>query len=382
MARFKKRHIAIIIVAVVALTFTISFLRRSGTVDAGLEETPKGTPVEIRAAQRGDINSVAVISGKLEALYRVNVIAKATGNVKNIVSRVGQPIAKGDTIFVIDDSDIKLQLDQAKAGLSMAEANFEQNRERFESARKDLARGELLYEQGAISEQALEQMRTAASDAGLNVLEAQLNQARASYELAHKQYKECNVTSPIEGIVAYINVNVGETVSPGAPVAVVVDMSSVVLEGTIGEGLINHVEREGDVKVRIPSARDIPFSGIIKEISPAAEQRTGLFGLKVSIDNPDDLIKPGMFAEADLIKDSKEAIIYVPTAAVTSKNDIKHVFIVEEGTAYKREVITGISGDGIIEIINGVNEDEEVVIKGQSYLNDGDTVHIVRSDDK
>ena len=380
MARIKKKYIITVAVMVVALIVALSFLLRPEAVDTGAVEGENGTPVETVIAGKGDIASVSVVSGKLKALHEVNVVAKVTGNVKEITSLVGQSINKGDTIFVIDDTDIKAQLDQAQAALSMAEANYRQNRERFENAKKDLERGELLFEQGAISEQALEQMRAAASDAGLQVLEAQLAQAKASYDMMLKQYKECWVTSPIDGMVAYINVGVGEMVSPGAPVAMVVDMSAVVLEGSIGESLINHVEKQEDIEIRIPSAGEKPFNGTIKEISPAADQRTGLFGLKVLIDNPDGAIKPGMFAEADLVKDSRQDVVYIPSSAVLSKNGDRFVYIVEGGKAVYREVATGIGGDGTIEIISGVKEGEEVIVRGQNYLNDGDTVRVVRGD--
>ncbi len=223
-------------------------------------------------------------------------------------------------------------------------------------------------------------MRAAASDAGLQVLEAQLAQARASYDMALKQYKECWVASPIDGTVAYINVGVGETVSPGVPVAMVVDMSAVVLKGSIGESLINQVEKQGSIDVRIPSAGDTPFTGTITEISPAADLRTGLFGLKVLIQNPDGVIKPGMFAEADLVKDSKKDALYLPPAAVLSKNGEKYVYVVADGKAVYREVATGITGDGIVEILSGVKEGEEVIVRGQHYLSDGETVRVVRGD--
>ncbi len=380
MIRFKKRYIITISILIVAAVLILSFLNRQKAAETGTVEETSGTPVETTVAKKGDIASVAAISGKLEALHEVNVVAKVTGKVKEITSEVGQSINKGDTIFVIDDSDIKAQLDQAQAALTMAEANYRQNKERYENAKKDLERGELLYQQGAISEQALEQMRAGASDAGLAVLEAQLAQARASYDMVLRQYKECWVTSPIDGVVAYINAGIGETVSPGAPVAVVVDMSGVVLEGSIGESLINHVEQQGSIDIRIPSAGEQPFTGAIKEISPAADARTGLFGLKILIDNPDSVIKPGMFAEADLIKDSREDVVHIPSAAVMAKNGDRYVYIVEDGKAVYREIAAGIGGDGVIEIISGVKEGEEVIVRGQNYLSDGEAVRVVRGE--
>ncbi len=380
MARIKKKYIITIAVLVVAAVVVLSFINRQNVSEIGAMEDTSGTPVETVTAVKDDIASVAVISGKLEALYEVNVVAKVTGKVKEITSKVGQRISKGETIFVIDDSDIKDQLEQAQAGLLMAEANYRQNKEKYENARKDLERSEQLYKEGAISEQALEQIRANSSDAGLAVLEAQMNQAKASYDMVSRQYDECRVKSPIDGVVAYINVGIGETVTPGVPVAVVVDMSGIILEGSIGESLINHVERQGSIDIRIPSAGGQPFTGTIKEVSPAADQRTGLFGLKVEIDNPDGVIKPGMFAEAGLIKDAREDAVCIPSAAVLAKNGDRYIYIVEDGKAVYRKVVTGIGGDGTVEIISGVKEGEEVIVRGQNYLDDGEAVRVVRGD--
>ena len=73
-------------------------------------------------------------------------------------------------------------------------------------------------------------------------------------------------------------------------------------------------------------------------------------------------------------------MVYIPSSAVLSKTGDRFVYIVEGGKAVYREVATGIGGDGTIEIISGVKEGEEVIVRGQNYLNDGDTVRVVRGD--
>jgi len=378
--RVRKRYIVLIFVVLIAVVLSISYYSKTKGRDNSTAADMKKTPVETVQAVKGYIASTAVVSGKLEALHEVDVVAKVPGKVKEITSRVGQKINKGETIFVIDDTDLKDQLQQARAALSMAEANYRQNRERYENARKDLERMEQLYKDGAISEQMLEQVRASASDAGLQVLEAQIEQAKVSYDMVLRQYKECWVASPIQGVVAYINVGIGQTVAPGVPVAVVVDMSRVVLEGSIGENLVNQVSAEGEVDVKIPSAGDRVFKGIIKEISPAADQRTGLFGLKVEIDNPDGLIKPGMFAEAALVKEARSDTIVIPSSAVLAKGGEKYVYLVDDGKAVFRKVTTGVSDGERIEIVAGIMDGEMVIVKGQNYVEDGDPVEVVRGD--
>ena len=89
-----------------------------------------------------------------------------------------------------------------------------------------------------------------------------------------------------------------------------------------------------------------------------------------------------MFAEADLVRDSRKDVLFLPSAAVLSKNGEKYVYVVADGKAVHREVTTGIVGDGIVEILSGVKEGEEVIVRGQHYLSDGETVRVVRGDSR
>lgn len=338
------------------------------------------TPVEVVQAVKGDITSTATISGKLKALHEINVVPKIPGKVKNVLARVGDSVEKGDILFTLDDSDVLAQLKQAEASLSLAEANYRQNRERIENARRDLERGEKLYQQGAISLQMLEQLRAAASDAALEVLEAQVEQARAGYEAALNQYRNTRVTSPINGTVAYIDVDVGEMASSAMPAAVIVDMSRMILQGSIGEDLVNSILPGHKVDVRIRAAGNGTFQGTVKSVSPAAHQRTGLYQVEIEIDNPEGIIKPGMFAEAELVKSISRNTIVIPREAIVTTNGDKFVYLVVQDKAVLRKVTTGIEGKENIEILSGVREGDRVIVKGQTFLRDGEPVQVVRGE--
>ncbi len=376
----KKKYILIIIALIIALSASLvvrSMIRgRSGEA---MKEEEK-TPVEVSEALKGDIASTVVISGKLKALHEVNIVPKVPGKVSRVMVEMGDRVNKGDILFVLDEEDALLQLKQAEAAIAMAEANYRQNKEMVDNARKDLERSEKLYEEGAISLQMLEQIRASASDAAVQALEAQIKQARAGYDLALTQYNNTRVTSPIDGIVSYIDVDTGEMVSGAAPAAVVVDMSRVVLEGSVGEALINRISPGGQVDVRIRSAGEEPFKGVLTAVSPAAHQMTGLYGIKVEIDNPRMVIKPGMFAEAEIVEGKREGVVLIPKSAVVARNGDKFAYVVENGKAVLRQVVPGIDNNGKIEIVSGVKEGERVIVRGQNYVKDGEPVEVVRGD--
>lgn len=378
----KKKYILLIVVLVIVLiaALTLRSCSRGKQSEAVIQQ--EKTPVEVVEAVKGDIASTVLISGKLKALHEVNVVPKFPGKVSKVMVEMGDWVNKGDVLFTLDDEDALIQLKQAEAAISMAEANYRQNKEMVENAQRDLERSEKLYEEGAISLQMLEQIRASASDAAVEVLEAQLKQAQAGYDMAANQYDNTKVTSPIDGIVSYIEVDTGEMVSSAVPAAVVVDMSKVTLEGSIGENLVNKVSSSGQVDVRVHAAGNEIFKGEVKAVSPAAHQMTGLYGVKIEIDNSQSLIKPGMFAEVELVKESKEDVIQVPKAAIIAQNGDKLVYVVEDGKAVLRKVGLGIGNAYKVEITNGVNDGEEVIVKGQSFVKDGDLVEVVRGDTK
>jgi len=378
----KKKYILIIAVVIIVLLAMLGLrsCNRGKNNQASIEQ--QKTPVEVVEAKKGDIVSTVEISGKLKALHEVNVMPKFPGQVSEVMVEIGDIVNKGDVLFTLDKEDALIQFKQAEAALTLAQANYEQSKERIENARKDLERSEKLYEEGAISLQMLEQIRVSASDAALEMLEAQLAQAKAGYDMALNQYENTRITSPIDGIVSYIDVDTGQMVSNAAPAAVVVDMSKVVLEGSIGESLVNKVSPSGQVDVGIEAAGSEIFKGEVKAVSPAARQMTGLYGIKIEVDNSKGIIKPGMFAKVDLVKEEKEGVLVVPKAAIIAQNGDYLVYTVVEDKAVMKKVIVGIGNDQDIEIVSGVKEGDKIIIKGQNYVEDGEPVEVVRGDSK
>ena len=156
---------------------------------------------------------------------------------------------------------------------------------------------------------------------------------------------------------------------------------SVVQPSSVGHIIYNDLElinrlHVGDpVQVTVSAASEEPFEGVIHTVSPAAGQ-TGTYAIEVELDNPDGLLKSGMFAEVVFTGDRSENTVILPRSAVLSDTQGDYVFVENSGTVRRADVETGIDNGNEIEITSGLSEGDRVVVKGQEYLSDGTSVTV------
>ena len=124
---------------------------------------------------------------------------------------------------------------------------------------------------------------------------------------------------------------------------------------------------------------ELPLEGTVSTISPAAGQ-TGMYTVKVELDNADGIIKAGMMAEVNFTAEKAEDTIVLPRNAVITKEDETYVYVVKGGTAKKVMVELGIEAADTIEITKGLKDGDNVITKGQTYISDGEEVNVVNAD--
>jgi len=381
------------------------------------EEEEEAVPVEVAPAERGNLVVRATIPAGVTAAAEVNVSPKIGGRVAEVHVEVGDAVRAGAPIVSLEDSEIRAQVRQAEAMLDVAQANLaqlrssprqeelkqaeaglEQAEANYENAKQNFERIQGLYEQGAVSKQQYdsvelqlsvakaqyEQAQEAYSMAEsgptsetLSAAKAQVRQAEATLQLARFQLDNATVCSPIAGTVSAVNVDAGEMVSKGTPVAVVVDVSRLYAEGSAPEGLVDDLAAGDPVTVSVPAIQG-SYTGTVKSISPAADPRTKTFPVKVEIDvsGSPPPPRPGMFAEISVVDDMAADAVIVPQEALISQDGGQVLYVVEGGVARERSVEVGLSDGERAEILSGIEEGERVVVAGQHYLTDGAPVSI------
>lgn len=358
-----KRYITI------GMVLVFSFLLTACGGDNGeKQEEEKIVPVEITSARMDQILGTTHVKGTIAGATEVNVMPKMAGKVSEVRFAVGDSVQKGQVLFRMETTEVSLQLQQAEAGLQVAEAAYA-------DAKKTLERTQTLFNEGAASQQQLEQ-------AQLNVESKNPASTRASVQLLREQVANATVKSPINGIVTACNVKVGEFASQQMPSFVVVDMNQVVLKADVTEQYINDLAVGQEVAVLVESAGSEPFAGVIDEISPAAGAQTKTYPIKIKMDNKDHIIKPGMFAEADIVVDRKEDVVVVPKSALIDLSGVSTIFVNEDGVAKAVAVEIGIQTDDNLEILSGIAAGDQVIIKGQYKLSDGMKISITEAESK
>lgn len=362
----------------------------------------KYIPVEVEVAGNKTLINTAIVSGKISSDTDVSVVPKVPGKVESVNVKVGDLVNKGAVLFTLDDSDMsdtyamadaryrnsKELWDAANASLDRTKALAS---EKIANARQNLANTKALFEVGAVSKVQLdqtelalkeleatftgqiEQLTVQASDSSLKLAQVQLSQAQEALDNAV-------VTAPVDGIVSQVNVTVGNMTSNAQAAMSLTNIKNLYSSLSIAESLVNRLTTGKTVKVTVASVSEGSLVGKIEHISPASDPRTQLYPIKISIENPTGLIKPGMFAKVELTTEEKADVMAIKSEAVVLKNGKTIVYVVEGDKSVGKEVVTGLDTGVDIEILKGLNLNDKVIIKGQTLVGEGHKVKIVGGD--
>lgn len=349
----------LVLAAVLGLLALGLVLAGCGPKEANEAAKDQAVPVAVAEVTRGRLDRGDILTGKAAAAEEVNLVPKVAGKVGQVTVDVGDRVRAGQVVLRLDAPEMAAAVTLAESALKTAEINYR-------AAEKNYERGKLLLEQQAIAPADFENMYEKPYELAKENYErtapAQLAQARANYE-------NTILTAPVTGVVTARNVDPGELASPSVPVLTIVNIDTVFVETTASEEQINRLKPGQEVTVRVKAAGDKSFKGTIATVSPAADLRTRAYPVKVRIDNPNGLLKPGMFATIDL--GSSGETLMIPRDAVVFRDAKRIVFVVEGDRARMREVAAGESDGKNIAITSGLKEGEKVVVSGQTVLTDG-----------
>ncbi|MEO0180776.1 MAG: efflux RND transporter periplasmic adaptor subunit [candidate division WOR-3 bacterium] len=330
-----------------------------------------GTPeVRVESVARGSVERIARAEGTIEALNQVNIGSDIMGRIVEIRVRQGDRVKKGDTLCVVDPRVYREQVSAAQASLAAQEANLAKLRE-------DYARTKALYERGLISKSQFEQAESAfrAAEAQINAAKAQLGQVRVTYSKAF-------ITSPVDGEVVAVNMEVGEQVIAGtvnisgSVIMVVADMSRAIVKADVSETEVVDVAPGQDVRVKIDAFPGRVFRGVVGTRSGVPTTSSSLSSVQQAVSYPvevflDEVPKgllPGMSASCEIITERVDSVIVVPLTAVGSYENQDVVYVFKNGKAVRTPVKLGVVGEGVAEVKEGLSEGDQVITGPASVL--------------
>lgn len=312
------------------------------------EEAKKTTDVfkvKIEQAQSKEIDRIYEFSTTVDAAVK-NYIASAGGTrIEKIFVEVGDVVKKGQQLVKMESTQLATSLAQ------------------LDNLKIELERVKALYQSGGVSKQQLDQLQT-------------------QYDVAKKSAENLKdniyLTSPINGIVTARNFDNGD-VSATQPILQVMQINPVKLKINIPESFYNSVKKGMQVTAKTEIFGEEEFLGTISLIYPTIDPLTRTFTCEVKVNNANSKLKPGMFGRVELNL-GKASTIMVSDKAIVKQlgsND-KYVFIEKNGVVEYRKVQLGRRLEDKIEVINGVEDGENVVITGQSKLMDGTKVEVIK----
>jgi cobalt-zinc-cadmium efflux system membrane fusion protein len=177
-----------------------------------------------------------------------------------------------------------------------------------------------------------------------------------------------SLNSPIDGIVVERNATIGATVTNEANLFKIIDLSSVWIDANVFEKDLERVKLGQEVKVKVTAFPASSFSGRVILVSSVVDPDTRTVKVRTEVPNPDGRLKPDMFANVEIITELHSTAISIPQSAVLNDGG-KTVVFVAEGSGYKkRQVTAGIQSNDRVEIIDGLNAGDKVVVKGNYLL--------------
>jgi multidrug efflux pump subunit AcrA (membrane-fusion protein) len=192
------------------------------------------------------------------------------------------------------------------------------------------------------------------------------------------------VKSPIAGTITSIPVYVGSTITQGMPVARITTTDRIEIRTDVAERFIGKMRTGLDVLVSFEAFPGETFRGRVAELNPIVDPTTRSLEVKIRLDQQDARIRPGMFAAMKIITERKHGIVKIPSDCLVRRFGESYVFVVYDDSAAstgkrveRRKVIPGLQIDEKLEIVQGLQNGEEVVIQGQTLLEDKSVVKVV-----
>jgi len=396
--------------AIASLIVAASLLAGCGKAkEEAAGETEAPTPVMVETAVLGAIDHVVTADAVLFPINQSSVTPKISAPVKRMLVNRGDLVRTGQVIADLESSDLaaavqeaRYQYEQAQSAYATvtgatvvedetkARADVQSAQSAFDAAKKLYDSRAALQKEGALAQkqvdetklqmvQAQTQLETAQQhlkslngvgrQEAIRTAQAQMDAAKAHQEALAVQLSYARVVSPISGVVAERQVNVGETASAGMPLISVVDISQVRAIANVPAKEASSLRVGRPARVAGPDG-DIP--GTVTVVSPAANANATTVEVWVQIANPGERLKPGETARVSIIAETIQNTLVVPASALLNGDEgrQKVMVISSDSVAHERMVTVGVRQGDRVQILSGVQPGEQVVTSGGLGLDD------------
>ena len=349
------------------------------TVHRAVEQKPI---VKVTKVKRGDISVPILSTGTLFPAFESRIGPKISGTVEVVNVDEGDQVKKGQNLAQLDQESLLIAVRQSQATVRVAEAQLKEAELKELNLRREKERLANLFEKNVISRQRYDDIDTAHSMAltRMELIRAQILSARENLAMAEQKLRDTRIVSPFSGLIVKRFINQGEyvTTMPPSPLFLVMNIDEVEMEVGLPEVHLANIAIGNPVEIIVDTYPGITFKGKISTINPMVDPISRAFKVKVRIPNGDHQLKPGMFARVKIYPKIHRDSLIVPFKSVVRRGGNTAVFIADGDIVSLRAVTEGITNEREIEIIDGLQEGEEIVIEGHHGMADRTKVRVLR----
>ena len=321
--------------------------RTPGGRDSGGGGRP-ATPVEVVPAQVQRIEDVISGTGQIEAIQSIELRPEVEGRIVEIQFREGSRVQAGQPLFKVDDAELRSQVVRAEAERDLAAQELRRTRQLMES-------------QGA-------------TQSDLERAEAQARGTQAQLDLLQLRLERTTVRAPFAGVVGARTVSLGDFVNNSTRLVSLQTVHPTRATLNVPERFAEQLRLGQRVDFSVAALHGRTVTGVLDFVDPVVRLPGRTILVKAEVPNPRGELQPGMFVEGRLIAAVRSGAVVVPEDAVLPLQGGTYVWVVADGKATRREVELGVRTLGLVEILRGVTEGEQVVVGGGERLAEGASV--------
>jgi len=302
--------------------------------------------------QPGTIQDARNLPGIIEPWIRLELMARINGAIAEVLVQEGSMVKQGEVLARIEPDDYRIALDSAKA-------TYKQARSDYERAGK-MARDKTI------------------PMADLEKSETRMYTAKAAMEDAELKLSRCAITAPMSGVIRRLDAKVGLFLSVGDPVGEILQIDRVKAVVGIPESDVKAIRNIAEMKITIQALDNRRLMGKKYFLASSPESAARLYRLELELDNSDNDILPGMFFRAHVVKNIVHDAISIPLYSVITRGDEQFVFVAREGVVHKQKVKLGIVEGWRVQITEGLQAGDQVVVEGHRDVEHGQEVKVIK----
>jgi RND family efflux transporter MFP subunit len=346
---------------------TLLFITSCGNDSPKLNDNRETVSVTVNTpiSQEG---SFLTASGKIEAVQNANLSTRMMGFVNNTYVKVGQKVTKGQLLVSINSADINAQKAQTNASITEATAAYK-------NAEKDYNRFKALFTDNSASQKEMDDMT-----ANYEMAKARLEAANQMKNQVNAQLSYSNITAPFSGVITGKFINKGDMANPGMPLISMETPGKFQVMAMVPESEITKIKTGSNANVVIKSSNQM-VTGVVSEVSSSAKNTGGQYLVKVILNSTDAKLLSGMFTSVQfpLEKNTKAELgkILIPEKALVKQGQLMGIYTIgNENTALLRWLRIGKKFGENVEVLSGLNVDEQYIATSNGKLFNGAKVSI------